>query len=61
MPEPRATDDAPTPTTENDRCESCGRWGAVEIAGRPLCDDCRQGCGSCCPEFGKDDLWAEDL
>lgn len=38
-------------------CESCGRFGAVELGNHHLCIDCYEGCGSCCPEFGKDDLW----
>lgn len=24
---------------------------------RKLCRDCYQSSGSCCPEFGKDNLW----
>lgn len=39
-------------------CEACGRFDAVRIGTRALCMDCYQGCGSCCPEFGKDDLWS---
>lgn len=38
-------------------CDECGRFGALEIGGRKLCVDCYQGACSCCPEFGKDDLW----
>ncbi len=38
-------------------CELCGRFGAFRIGGRVLCETCYSGCGSCCPEFGKDDLW----
>ncbi len=39
-------------------CDVCGRFGAVRIGDRALCVDCYQECGSCCPEFGKDDLWS---
>lgn len=42
-------------------CDVCGRFGAFHFGGRALCLDCYSGCGSCCPEFGKDDLWAEAL
>ncbi|HPY29212.1 MAG TPA: hypothetical protein PLT00_00710 [Verrucomicrobiota bacterium] len=42
---------------ENAACEECGQFGAVELGGRKLCMDCYQKGGSCCPEFGKDDLW----
>ena len=38
-------------------CESCGRFGAFQFGERTLCQDCYTACGSCCPEFGKDDLW----
>ena len=38
-------------------CEECGKFGAYQIGDHFLCMDCYQGKGSCCPEFGKDDLW----
>jgi len=41
-------------------CDVCGRFGAFHIGQRILCQDCYQGSGSCCPEFGKDDLWTFD-
>ncbi|MGF1483568.1 MAG: hypothetical protein ACFBZ8_04305 [Opitutales bacterium] len=41
-------------------CEHCGVIGAGKFGGRMLCNDCIEGMGSCCPEFGKDDLWAEN-
>ncbi len=45
-------------TTEPDTiCERCGRPGAIEIAGRHICLACYDICGSCCLEFGDDDLW----
>lgn len=38
-------------------CDVCGRFGACRVGDRVLCQECyAQGC-SCCPEFGKDDLW----
>ena len=38
-------------------CDVCGRFGAYRLGDRLLCLECYAGCGSCCPEFGKDDLW----
>ncbi len=42
---------------ENLACDVCGRFGAYRFGERALCQDCYTGSGSCCPEFGKDDLW----
>ncbi len=42
---------------ENLVCEACGRFGAYRLGDRTICQDCYTGSGSCCPEFGKDDLW----
>lgn len=42
---------------ENAVCDRCGKFGAYRLADRQLCPECYEGCGSCCPEFGKDDLW----
>jgi hypothetical protein len=42
---------------ENTACDACGRFGAFRFGERTLCQECYEGCGSCCPEFGKDDLW----
>lgn len=39
-------------------CDSCGSIGAYRFDDRFLCLDCYSGRSSCCPEFGKDDLWA---
>jgi hypothetical protein len=33
------------------RCEECGCYGAMEVAGRVLCEDCYSLCGACCTEF----------
>ncbi|HEU5071283.1 MAG TPA: hypothetical protein VFV96_12830 [Verrucomicrobiae bacterium] len=38
-------------------CDVCGRFGAYRFGERLLCQECYTGSGSCCPEFGKDDLW----
>jgi len=40
-------------------CDVCEKFGAYRFGDRILCEDCYQG-GSCCPEFGKDDLWKFD-
>lgn len=42
---------------ENVVCDRCGKFGAYVIDDRALCPECYAGSGSCCPEFGKDDLW----
>lgn len=39
------------------RCDRCSVFGAFELGHRTLCEDCYRLCGSCCPEFGADDLW----
>lgn len=41
---------------ETRRCEECGHPGACAIAGRLLGADCYQARGSCCAEFGSDEL-----
>ena len=38
------------------RCERCGKYGALETGAGTLCSECHQLSGSCCPEFGGDDL-----
>jgi hypothetical protein len=38
-------------------CQRCGAYGAKPFCGELLCDACYSGAGSCCPEFGADDLW----
>lgn len=50
---------ASIPFEPDTACESCGRFGAFRLDGRVLCGECIAGSGSCCPEFGKDDLWTE--
>lgn len=41
-------------------CERCGKPEALACGERLLCAECRELLGSCCLEFGADDLWAED-
>ena len=40
-------------------CERCGRPDGIAIRGRQLCEECCQIAGSCCMEFGGDDLWQD--
>ncbi len=40
-------------------CQRCGRKESYVFAGKRLCRDCFQLYGSCCLEFGGDDLWKE--
>ena len=42
---------------ENAVCDVCGAFGALHFGERTLCANYYEGCGSCCREFGKDDLW----
>lgn len=53
------------PTTPGDaaagnRCERCGAIPALKIGARWICESCYVEAGSCCPEFGADDLWVVD-
>jgi hypothetical protein len=41
-------------------CDRCGQFGAFLFDGQTLCGDCYETRGSCCPEFGRDDLWREE-
>jgi hypothetical protein len=41
---------------EDTACSLCGRYGAFELGSQFLCPNCYEGCGSCCPEFGREDL-----
>jgi hypothetical protein len=38
-------------------CDRCGRFGAFVIHEEKLCAECYELRGSCCAEFGGDDLW----
>jgi hypothetical protein len=42
---------------ENLACDRCGRFGAYQFDGERVCAECYELRGSCCPEFGADDLW----
>jgi hypothetical protein len=42
------------------RCDDCGSFRAFDLGERRLCEDCYRACGSCCLEFGADDLWSRD-
>lgn len=57
-PEATAT---PAGLDANAVCDTCGKYGAYHLGERALCGECYAGCGSCCPEFGKDDLWVVAL
>jgi len=50
----------PASRASDSLCEHCGRPDSVEIGGRQLCAECYQTAGSCCLEFGADDLWQEN-
>ena len=40
-------------------CRFCRRPTEILLGGVPVCEECYQNAGSCCLEFGGDDLWAE--
>lgn len=44
---------------ENQTCERCGKFGALDWGGAFLCPECSEISGSCCPEFGADDRWQD--
>jgi hypothetical protein len=44
-------------TTMENCCERCGGVRAVKVGTRWLCESCYAEAGSCCLEFGADDLW----
>lgn len=41
-------------------CDRCHRFGAFWFSDHTLCADCYEEGGSCCLEFGGDDLWESD-
>jgi hypothetical protein len=45
---------------DNAACAGCGRFGAYVFDAQQLCGDCYEKRGSCCPEFGADDLWRRE-
>jgi len=42
------------------RCDRCGAFSPLDLGDRRLCEDCYNNCGSCCLEFGADDLSSRD-
>jgi hypothetical protein len=38
-------------------CRLCGRSTAIVLGGVPICEGCYESAGSCCLEFGGEDLW----
>ena len=38
-------------------CSSCGKPTELVVGGIPICEECYENAGSCCLEFGGDDLW----
>jgi hypothetical protein len=44
----------------NATCSECGACGAFDFGHIKLCTQCYTEKGSCCPEFGKDDLWQQN-
>jgi hypothetical protein len=43
-----------------ERCDRCGVVGAFDLGDRRLCEECYRSFGSCCLEFGADDLTRRD-
>ncbi len=41
------------------RCRRCGRMPAEKFGDQWFCRECFQQFGSCCLEFGGDDLWRQ--
>lgn len=57
----RSSEPKATPLFRADAvCGVCGRFGAYAFEGRNLCESCYVESGSCCPEFGKDDMNTAD-
>jgi hypothetical protein len=52
--------DRPLKPDPDARCDRCGTFGAMDVGDRRLCEECCSGFGSCCLEFGADDLWRGD-
>jgi len=42
------------------QCDRCGNPAPYDFGDRRVCEDCYAACGSCCLEFGADDLWELD-
>jgi hypothetical protein len=39
------------------QCTFCDRATEIVLAGEPICEECHEKAGSCCLEFGGEDLW----
>lgn len=39
------------------QCRLCGRPTDIVLDGAPICEECYEHAGSCCMEFGGEDLW----
>jgi hypothetical protein len=50
----------PLKVDEEARCDRCGGFSPFDLGDRRLCEECYRLCGSCCPEFGADDLWPRE-
>lgn len=53
MSEPLAVD-------EEARCDRCGGLFPLDLGDARLCEECCRLRGSCCLEFGADDLWPRE-
>ncbi|HEU5070366.1 MAG TPA: hypothetical protein VFV96_08130 [Verrucomicrobiae bacterium] len=51
MTTPVQTDDSAFRPVDDAVCDQCGRFGALRVNERWLCEDCYSVCGSCCAEF----------
>jgi hypothetical protein len=40
-------------------CKFCGNPTSLMIGDMPICENCYNNAGSCCREFGDDDLWRD--
>ena len=55
MPE-RPVETSKNRVNESAACDICGHFGAIEFGARLICPDCySQNCGSCCPEFVREE------
>jgi hypothetical protein len=46
-----------TSPLDDQKCDRCGGPSPFDFGDRRVCADCYAVCGSCCLEFGADDLW----
>ncbi len=45
---------------EDAPCDRCGNPSSHDFGDRRVCEECCAAYGSCCLEFGADDLWELD-